>query len=90
MHPDAILYAIFSKVIGLHFYCVFFSGFGMHVMRPLRCVVESSLSSKLKFIALMRYWPRSFLKNLKNSTVYPSDPGLLLFFIFLNTVPASS
>ena len=33
---------------------------------------------------LTRKAPRSFQKNLKNSAVYPSSPGLLPFFIFLS------
>ena len=45
---------------------------------------------KLSFFARTSRVPMSFQKNLKNSTVTPSEPGLVPFFICFNVDRTSS
>ena len=92
MQPDAILYDTFNRVIGLQFFrnCRGLSPFGSNVISPSFCGEDRLSFLKLSFIARMSRVPISFQKNLKNSTVNPSEPGLVPFFIRFNVDRTSS
>ena len=45
----------------------------------------SSSFEKIQLIVPIKYNLKSLKKHFKNSTVYPSLPGDLLFFMFLST-----
>lgn len=73
--------------MGLQFfkYCLGLSPFGKHDIIPNLWEIGSSFFRKIRLIAFKIKRFRSFQKNLKNSTVKPSLPGDLLFFIFFRT-----
>lgn len=87
MHPEISLYMTFSKVIGRQFFknCLGLSPLGKQDIIPSLWVMGSSCLLNIQFIADTMYNFRSLQKNLKNSTVNPSLPGDLLFFIFFKT-----
>ena len=74
MHADANLYDVFSKDIGLQFFKYNLSLFplGKHVKD-----FDNSLLEKHSLIALSKNCHTSLQKNLKNSYVKPSNPGLV-------------
>ena len=80
MHADANLYDVFSKDIGLQFlkYNLFLFPLGKHVITPRFKDSDSFPLEKHTLIALSKKWPTSLQKNLKNSYVKPSNPGLVL------------
>ena len=70
--------------------CLSLFPFGIHIITPSFCVDDNSPFLNPSFNELTMKAPNCNQKNLKNSTVKPSDPGLLLFFIFLSAALASS
>ena len=70
--------------------CLGLSPFGSHVIIPCLCVTENVPLWYPSFIERLIKCLKSLKKNLKNSTVKPSEPGLLLFFIFRSTLEISS
>ena len=81
------------------------SPFGMRTINPSFCVADSSLFSKPSLIDLTTNYPSYFQKRrkkkkrpppkkeerkIKKIKIKPSVPGLLLFFIFLGALDASS
>ena len=73
-------------MIGLQFFrnCRGLSPFGSSVISPSICAEDRLSFLKLSFFARTSKVPISFQKNLKNSTVNPSEPGLVPFFIRFN------
>ena len=64
--------------------------FGMRTILPIRKDDVNSCLSKLLFTARTINEPRSIIKNLKNSEVKPSGPGLLLQLKFFTACLSSS
>ena len=89
---NSILYDTFNNMIGLQFFrnCRGLSPFVSNVIRPSFCEEDRLSFLKLSFIARTNRVPISFQKNLEHSTVNPSEPGLVPFFIRFNVDRTSS
>ena len=81
--PEAILYTVSRSVSSLQFFrsCFGLFSFGIHVIIPCLCVIDSSPISYPKFSDLRTKIPNCPQKTLKNSAENPLNPGLLSCFI---------
>lgn len=84
IQPEAILYMTLRRLIGRHFFknCLSFPYFGMQVIIANLFGSENCINSLELLIALAIKELISVQKNLKNSHVNPSGPGVLSFFFF--------
>ena len=71
--PEAILYTVSRSFSGLQFFrnCFGLFSFGIHVIIPCLCVIDSSPISYPKFSDLRTKIPNCLQKTLKNSAENP-------------------